>query len=125
MVLIHPKSARAHRDSFERALAGLRYGGIGVNTFAGVVYGLVSTTWGAYPGHPLDEIESGRGVVHNTSMFDHPQKSIVRAPFRISPTPAWFTDHRTCHLLGRALTRFEANPSLLPLLDVMRHGIRG
>lgn len=109
-ILVHPKTEKAHRVAVEEAVADLRYGGIGFNCWSGVNYGLVVTTWGAFPGHPLEDIESGRGVVHNTFLLDHPQKSVVRAPFRMQPTPAWFTDHKNGHGLGRKLTWFEADP---------------
>ncbi len=125
MVLIHPETERAHQASFDRAIADLRYGGIGVNVWAGLVYGLVTPTWGAFPGHPLEDIRSGRGVVHNALLLDHPQKSVVRAPFVIKPTPVWFADHRTTHTLGEALTRFEARPSLLGLPGVVSKALRG
>lgn len=125
VILVHPKTAREHAAALDRAIAGLRYGGIAVNTWAGVIYGLVSPTWGAFPGHPLEDIRSGRGFVHNTFMFDHPERSVVRAPFRIKPTPAWFPDHQTLHLLGPALTRFEAKPSLFTLPAVLSAALRG
>ena len=40
-----------------------------------------------FPGHTLEDIQSGRGVVHNAFLFDHPQKSVVYLPLRIKPTP--------------------------------------
>ncbi len=125
MILIHPKTEKAHKAAFENALAELRYGGIGVNVWAGVIYGLVVTTWGAYPGHSNHDIQSGRGVVHNTYMFDHPEKSIVRAPFRISPTPPWFADNKIVDKLGRKLTWFEANPSLTKIPSVAFTAFKG
>jgi acyl-CoA reductase-like NAD-dependent aldehyde dehydrogenase len=125
MVLIHPETQTLYGKSLDAMLAGLRYGGIGVNAWAGVIYGLVVTTWGAFPGHPLEDVQSGRGVVHNALFIDHPQKSIVKAPFRIVPTPAWFADHKTGHLLGPALTRFEANPGLITLASVISAALRG
>jgi hypothetical protein len=125
VVLIHPETQATYARSFDTMLAGLRYGGIGVNAFAGVIYGLVVTTWGAFPGHTNQDIQSGRGVVHNALLLDHPQKSIVRAPFRIDPTPAWFTDHKTCHKLGPALCRFEAAPSFVHLVPVILQALRG
>jgi len=125
IVLVHPETERAHSAAVESMIAGLRYGGIAVNAWAGVVYGLVVTTWGAFPGHPLTDIQSGRGVVHNSFLFDHPQKSVLRAPFRIKPTPVWFVDHRTTADLGRKLTRFEAAPSLLKLPSVIATALRG
>ncbi|HZT99687.1 MAG TPA: hypothetical protein VFA10_08520 [Ktedonobacteraceae bacterium] len=30
------------------------------------------------------------GVVHNTLMFERPEKSVLRAPFRSMPMPPWF-----------------------------------
>ncbi len=125
VVLIDPKTASNYARSFDAMLAGLRYGGIGVNVFAGVVYGLVVTTWGAFPGHTDQDIQSGRGVVHNALLLDHPQKSIVYAPFRIFPTPAWYTDHKTGQLLGPALCRFEAAPSWSRLPPVLNAALRG
>lgn len=125
MMLIHPSTERQHARALDAAVANLRYGGIGVNVWAGVIYGLVTPTWGAYPGHPLEDIRSGRGVVHNGLLLDHPQKSVVRAPFRISPTPAWFPDHKTLNVLGEIMTDFEAAPSFLKLPFLLPVALRG
>lgn len=125
MMLVHPVTQREHAKAVDRAIADLRYGGIGVNVWAGLVYGLVVTTWGAFPGHPLEDIRSGRGSVHNTYLFDHPQKSVVKAPFRIKPTPPWFHDHGNLAELGRRLTDFEANPSWLAVPGVAVAALKG
>ena len=124
-MLIHPNTEKQYGAAFERAISDLQYGGIGINCWPGLIYGLCVTTWGAYPGHPLEDIESGRGVVHNTYLFDHPQKSVVKAPFRIRPTPVWFADHRTLSDVGRAMANFEASPSLLRLPGVVAPALRG
>ncbi|MCB9594452.1 MAG: aldehyde dehydrogenase family protein [Sandaracinaceae bacterium] len=125
VVLVHPATQKAYSAELENALANLRYGGIAVNCFAGVIYALVGPTWGAFPGHPDEDIRSGRGVVHNALLFDHPEKSVVRAPFHIDPTPAWFADHKTLHDLGRELVKLEAKPSLLRLPLVLPIAMRG
>ena len=125
MVLIDPVTEKENKAAFEQALADLRYGGIAVNAFAGVIYALVVTTWGAFPGHPLTDIQSGRGVVHNAFMFDNPQKSIVRAPFRIKPTPLWFADHKTQGSTAKALAEMEAYPSFLKLPKLIANAVRG
>lgn len=125
VILIHPTTQKEHARAFDTMLGDLRYGGIGVNVFAGVIYALVTPTWGAYPGHPLTDIRSGRGVVHNALMIDHPEKSIVKAPFVIKPKPAWFPDHQSLHGLAEELTKFEAAPSLLKLPAVLAHAMRG
>lgn len=125
MLLIHPDTQKQHAAAFATAIADLRYGGIAVNGWAGAIYGLCQTTWGAFPGHTLEDIQSGRGVVHNTFMFDHPQKSVVYLPFRIWPTPVWMADHKNLRALGEKLTRFEAAPSMLKLPAIVAQAIKG
>jgi acyl-CoA reductase-like NAD-dependent aldehyde dehydrogenase len=110
VVLVHPRTEREHNEAVERAITDLRYGAVTVNAWAGLVYGLCGPTWGAYPGHPPEAIGSGTGVVHNTWLFDHPEKSVVRAPFRIVPTPPWFHDHRNLPALAKAFVAFQAAP---------------
>ncbi len=124
-VLVHPTTAYEHEEAMDRAISDLRFGGIGVNCWPAVVYALGVTTWGAFPGHTPEDIRSGVGVVHNTYLFDHPQKSIVRAPFRIRPTPAWFADHKNLEELGKRLTELEAAPSFGKLVEVARAAVRG
>ena len=125
VILIHPETQKAYAKELDSAIARLRYGGIAINAFAGVLYALVSPSWGAFPGHPDEDIRSGRGVVHNAFLFDHPERTVLKAPFRIRPTPAWFPDHKTLHQLGPALTRFEAKPKLLTLAPVLAAALRG
>lgn len=125
VILIHPTTARQYAKELDEAIAGLRYGGIAINAFGGLIYALASPTWGAFPGHTDEDIQSGRGVVHNTYMLDHAQKTVLSAPFRIKPTPAWFADHKTAHQLGPALARFEAKPGLFRLPPVIMAAMRG
>ena len=112
-------AARAPRaalgDALEHAVAELRYGAIGINAWPGVLFGLGVTSWGAFPGHTPDQIGSGIGVVHNSLLFDHPQKSVVRAPSILFPKPVWFADHRNLAALGRRAAYFEGAPSVLAL----------
>ncbi|MBX2800528.1 MAG: aldehyde dehydrogenase family protein [Myxococcales bacterium] len=124
-VLVHPKTERQLGKRFDRAIADLRYGGIAINCWSGLIYGIVNATWGAFPGHPLDDIQSGRGVVHNGLLLDHPQKSVMRAPFVVAPTPAWFTDHRNNLELGRRMTAFEAAPSWFKVPGVAIAAFKG
>jgi acyl-CoA reductase-like NAD-dependent aldehyde dehydrogenase len=125
MMLVHPATEKQYAAELDRAIAGLRYGGIGVNVWAGVIYGLCTPPWGAFPGHPLSDIRSGRGWVHNTYLLDHPQKTVLRAPFRINPTPAWFADHKTQQKLGEALVAFEVNPGWMKLPRVIGAALGG
>jgi len=120
-IFVHPKSLKdpAVAEAVERAIANLRYGSVAVNHWPGINYALVSPTWGAFPGHTDEDIRSGRGVVHNTYMFDQPQKSVLRGPFRVWPKPAWFIDHKTAATLGREMTYFNADPSLMRLPGIV------
>lgn len=43
MVIVHPDSERENKAAFDKAIDGLRYGGIAVNCWAGMIYGLVVT----------------------------------------------------------------------------------
>jgi hypothetical protein len=126
-ILVHPRSLAdpAVQDAVERAIADLRYGSVSVNHWAAISYALGVTTWGAYPGHTPDDIQSGTGVVHNTFMFSRPEKSVVRAPFRVWPLPPWFVTNRVAHRLGPKLARFEARPSAVKALGVFATAVRG
>ena len=106
----------------EDATSELAYGNVGVNAWTASGYLLPMATWGAYPGHTHDDIGSGIGVVHNTMLFDWPEKSVVYAPFHpfprsiirgefnLSPKPPWFVTHRNAHKVGERITRFAADP---------------
>lgn len=126
-IIVHPKSLKdpVIADAVERAIAKLRYGNIGVNHWTGVSYGMVTPTWGAFPGHTTEDIRSGRGVVHNTYMFDHPQKSVLRGPFRVWPRPAWFIDNKNGAEIGRKMTYFSADPSLARLPGLLWSSLSG
>ncbi|KAA3611957.1 MAG: NAD-dependent aldehyde dehydrogenase [Planctomycetota bacterium] len=124
-LLIPPAVEKANKAAFSQAVANLRYGGIGVNVWPGVIYALGCTTWGAFPGHTADDIQSGTGVVHNTLLFDDPEKSVLKAPFKIFPKPVWFANHRTLDQVGRKMIRMEAEPSLAKLPGLVWAAIRG
>jgi len=125
MIIIDEASQKKHAEIFDRAIEQLRYGGIGINAFSGMIYASVTPTWGAFPGHLPTDIQSGSGVVHNALLFDHPQKSVLRAPFRIRPTPAWFYDHKNLRALGQALVKAETAPGLGALFGLAVSGMRG
>jgi acyl-CoA reductase-like NAD-dependent aldehyde dehydrogenase len=110
-LLVHPETERELGAELDRAIAALRYGTISVNHWAALGYGLVVTPWGAFPGHELSDIQSGRGFVHNTMMFERPQKSVVRGPFRVKPRPPWFVTSKKTHKIAPRLADFEAEPS--------------
>ncbi|MEZ4288712.1 MAG: aldehyde dehydrogenase family protein [Polyangiales bacterium] len=126
-IIVHPESLKdpTIAAAVERGIANLRHGAVAVNHWPALAYAFVSTTWGAFPGHTDQDIRSGRGVVHNSYLFDHPQKSVVRGPFRVRPKPGWFASHKTAAELGRKLTYFNADPSVIRIPSLLWSALRG
>ena len=126
-IIVHPKTLENPRvaEAVEQAIADLRYGSVAVNHWSALSYGFVATTWGAHPGHTKESIGSGIGVVHNTYLFDKPQKSVIRGPFTVSPTPAWFVTNKTSHEIGKKLVKFNAKPSIRQIPGLLFSAIRG
>lgn len=125
MLLVDAGTRRSSREAVDRAIRDLRYGSVAINLWSGVVFGIGTTTWGAYPGHTPADIGSGLGVVHNSFLYDHPEKSVVEGPFRIWPTPVWFADHRNLLDVGRRLTAFEHAPSWRKVPGLLWAAVRG
>ncbi len=136
-ILIHPTTARELGPKLEEAIAELKYGTIGINAWSGVGFLLSNAAWGAYPGHQLEDIQSGRGVVHNAMLLDQTQKTVVRAPFapfprsltlgelHMSPKPPWFVTNKNAARLGRLLSQFEVAPSFLKLPAIFAAALTG
>jgi aldehyde dehydrogenase (NAD(P)+) len=136
-LLIHPRTMKELGSALDDAIAKLRFGCIGINAWIGAGFLFAETPWGAFPGHPRNDIRSGTGVAHNGLLFDKPQKSVVRQPFfpfprnlihgemHLSPKPAWFVTHRREHDVGRRFTRFEARPGLRHLPGLFLSALRG
>ncbi|MBW4471577.1 MAG: aldehyde dehydrogenase family protein [Stenomitos rutilans HA7619-LM2] len=118
-LLVDPQTEQQLGKGMEDAIAQLRYGAIGINVWSAVLFSLPIFSWGAFPGNSLQDITSGRGVVHNAYLFDHPQKSVLRAPFRGFPLPIWFARHRNLLQLARRFTVLQAAPSWISLLKVV------
>ncbi len=124
-VLIDRSTQQQYQQELDKAIANLKYGAIGVNLWSAILFYFGSTTWGAYPGNSLADIGSGIGCVHNSYLFDYPQKSVVYAPFRIFPTPVWFATHKNLLEMARKLLKFEAYPTWVNLPGVVMEAIRG
>lgn len=127
-ILVHPASLKDPQiaEALDRAIANLRYGSIGINYWAGISFALGTTTWGAFPGHPLYDIQSGTGVVHNSLMFSRPQKSVLRAPFRAALTPTWFvSESAKGNKVFPRLVQFEAAPALWKVPGLLKAATLG
>ncbi|MFD1814969.1 aldehyde dehydrogenase family protein [Rhodococcus gannanensis] len=136
-IIVHPRTVDQVGEEFEEIVADLRYGTIGINAWTGVGYLTANATWGAFPGHRLDDVQSGIGVVHNALLLERPERTVVRGPFRptprsilhgewtLSPKPPWFVDNRTADVTGRRLARLAASPSFAKLPGIFASALRG
>ena len=137
-IVIHPATiASIGRARFEEILIELRYGTIAVNAWTGVGFLSPRATWGAFPGHTLADVQSGIGFVHNTCLFDKPQRSVVEAAFRpfprnllsasctLLPRPPWFITNRKGGILGKLLVAFQYRPSLLKIPRIFVNALLG
>ncbi len=100
--------------AIDRAVADLRYGMVLINQFAALGFFAMTTTWGAYPGNDIYDIQSGIGVTSNVLMFEYPEKSVVRSPFRPSLDPFTVTS-RTVRELTRQLADIQYQPTVWKL----------
>jgi len=137
-IIIHPATIREMgRETFEAIIAELRYGTIAINAWTGLGFLMPQCPWGAFPGHTLDDVQSGIGFVHNTYMFDKVERCVVYAPFRpfprnlmsfgftLLPKPPWFVSNRRQHVLGRLLTEFQYKPSFLKVPKIFMNALLG
>ncbi|MCA1983377.1 aldehyde dehydrogenase family protein [Nocardioides nematodiphilus] len=136
-VIVHPKDIKAMGERFDELVAELKYGAVGINVWSGVAFLLGGATWGAYPGHTLDAVGSGIGVVHNTHLMDHVEKTVVSGPFHmfpasvlsgeltLAPRPPWFVTAKTSATVGKALAALAGKRTWLGVLKVVPPAMRG
>lgn len=126
-ILGMPSTIKQLGAGFENALARLDYGTIAVNTWTALGFLTPGAPWGAFPGHTLEHVQSGIGVVHNALLLADTEKTIARGPFRpfprsalhgefaLFPKPPWFVTARSAKKTGRLLAEFAAAPSWLKM----------
>lgn len=126
-IVVHPKSLKDPRvaQALERAIGRLKYGAVTVNSWSGFVFSFASPPWGGHPGSTPADIQSGVGWVHNTSMLEGVEKSVLRHPLTIMPKPAIFPSHRTAHTLLERLTALEERASWSKVPGVIAAAMRG
>lgn len=124
-ILIDPATEIKCKAALESAVENLKYGGVAINAWPALIYWLMSTTWGGFPGYGLEDVQSGRGVVHNACMFDYPQKSVLRSPFRPWPKPIWFANHKNALETAKRVAYFEAHRTLPGFVSLLSAAVRG
>ncbi|MFD3945497.1 aldehyde dehydrogenase family protein [Streptomyces sp. NPDC058579] len=136
-LIAHPGTMAVLGPALDEAIAELRYGTVALNAWTGVGYLTATAPWGAFPGHTLDDVQSGVGVVHNALLLDGPERTVVRGPFHpaprallhgrttLSPKPPWFVTNRTAATTGRLLADFAAAPRWSALPKIFASALRG
>jgi len=136
-IVAHPATIKKLGPGFQESVARLRYGTVAVNAWTGVGFLTARATWGAFPGHPLDDIQSGRGVVNNALLIDDTERTVVYGPFRpaprsllhgelsLTPKPAWFVSNKTGATTGRLLTEFAYRPNWPAMPAIFASALRG
>ncbi|MBX7167496.1 MAG: aldehyde dehydrogenase family protein [Pirellulales bacterium] len=126
-LMVHPKFRREgnHEARFQRALANLRYGTIGINHWPALSYAMISPPWGGFPGGTIAEPQSGIGWVHNTYMLDKAQKTVLEGPLTVFPKPFWFPTHTGAAGMAGDVLRLTADPSLWKVLKLLPAALRG
>ncbi len=136
-LLVHPLTERQLGPSLDHAVEELHYGAVGINDWHMWAAFLPQCPWGGAPGQPLNDVQSGRGFVHNSLMFDRPEKTIIRNSFHQAPR-AWryrepqFTPHplySAAHAIGpgagRQMAVLAADPRWRQLARLLIAMIRG
>ncbi|MET7540525.1 hypothetical protein [Streptomyces sp. NPDC005349] len=114
----------------------LRYGTVALNAWTGVGHLTATATCEAFPGHTLDDVRSGIGVVHNALLLDGggTHRRTRPVPPRSPVTPARGGDHvpqapvvrhHTAATTGRLLTDFAAAPRWTALPAIFASTLRG
>lgn len=136
-IIIHPKTMKELGPKLDEAISKLRYGAVGVNMWDGGAFLIGQAAWGSYPGNTLNDIQSGQGFVHNSFMFDRPQKTVARGNFynyprnllhgeyHLSPRPAWFVTNPTAHQTGKRIAHFSLNPGWGQVPGLFLSALRG
>ena len=137
-IVIHPKTIAAiGTDRFDEILTTLEYGTIAINCWTGVAFLQANAPWGAFPGHTLEDIQSGIGTVHNALLLENTERTVIKAPWRpfprsllrgqfsLLPRPPWFVTNATQATLGRLLVKFQHRPAWSKLPRIFWHALRG
>lgn len=136
-IIIHPRTAKELGPELEQAVADLRYGSVGINVWTGLAYLVTRAPWGAAPGHTTDDVGSGIGFVHNSMLFDRPQKAVAWGPFynfprnllhgeiHMSPRPPWFVTNKSGGVTSRLLTHYAMDGKLRRLPGIFASALRG
>jgi aldehyde dehydrogenase (NAD(P)+) len=128
-VIIHPSSLKDPKvaEALDRAIRELRYGTVCINHWPALGFAFGSTPWGGHPSATLEDIQSGRGWVHNTYLIndDDIEKVVIRGPLTVKPRPPWFATNKNCDQVARRLMQMEASPHWSRIPGLLLAALKG
>ena len=116
-VLIKNHKKKTNQTILDTYVENLKYGTVAINEWSALGFVIPTLPWGGYPGNRDNDIQSGQGYVHNSLLFESPQKGVVYSRFRLSPIidPPWFVTNKKAHRIFKNLTYFQATNSKINL----------
>ncbi len=126
-VMVHPafRKQPPNEAAFQKALADLRYGTIGINHWPALSYALMSPPWGGYPDGTLADPQSGIGWVHNSYMLEKAEKTVLEGPLTMWPKPLWFPSNRSGERVSWKVVQLYHRPSIWKLPGLLMAAMRG
>ena len=120
-VLLKNHKRKINENILNTYIEGLKYGTVAINEWAALGFVIPTLPWGGFPGNKDNDIQSGQGYVHNSLLFESPQKGVVFSKFRLSPLidPPWFVTNKKAHRIFKNLTYYQATKSKLNLIKLI------
>ena len=120
-VLIKNHRKKTNQSILNDYVENLKYGTVAINEWSALGFVIPTLPWGGYPGNKDNDIQSGQGYVHNSLLFESPQKGVVYSRFRLSPIidPPWFVTNKKAHRIFKNLTYYQATKSKINLVKLI------
>ena len=120
-VLIKNYKKKKNEKILSSYVENLKYGTVAINEWSALGFVIPSLPWGGYPGNKDNDIQSGQGYVHNSFLFESPQKGIIYSKFRLSRLidPPWFVTNKKAHRIFKNLTYYQATKSKINLIKLI------
>ena len=120
-VLIKNHKKKTNQSILNDYVENLEYGTVAINEWSALGFVIPTLPWGGYPGNKDNDIQSGQGYVHNSLLFESPQKGVVYSRFRLSPIidPPWFVTNKKAHRIFKNLTYYQATKSKINLVKLI------
>ena len=120
-VLIKNHNKKTNKLILKTYVDNLNYGTVAINEWSALGFVIPTLPWGGFPGNKDNDIQSGQGYVHNSLLFESPQKGIVYSKFRLSPLidPPWFVTNKRAHRIFKHLTYYQATKSKINLVKLI------